>query len=434
MSREELAEAVALWAADHDDKHREVAFDANHLGKLERGTVRCPRQPYISALCAVLHATPTELGFRSATRLISGEPEPKPSDSPVGESTEPESAASASEPIAGEVISLHHRNFFKYRVTFPALGFDELRHIGAAFNNARRYFDTEVVGYFKRQLNKWATNDGSYGPTQALPSMLGMVAAIELHAREVKANVRRELLTVGAQAAEFVGWLYRDAGQLHLSGQWRDRATEWAQEAEDWAMHGYVLLKKSQAAWDERDGIRMLTLAQAAYDGPWRLSLPVLAEVAQQEARGLAMTGESRATVDAKLDEAWEIFTAAEATMSECGYHYNRALLKMQTAICYCESGRPRQAVQLYREHLDNEQIPRRDRGYFLSLMAGASAHAAEPDNAASAGYEALAIAAETHSLRTIHELKRVCALLEPWSTRPAVYELREAVFLLSDN
>jgi hypothetical protein len=66
--------------------------------------------------------------------------------------------------------------------------------------------------------------------------------------------------------------------------------------------------------------------------------------------------------------------------------------------------------------------------------MAGASAHAAEPDNAASAGYEALAIAAETHSLRTIHELKRVCALLEPWSTRPAVYELREAVFLLSDN
>jgi hypothetical protein len=117
MSREELAEAVALWAADHDDKHREVAFDANHLGKLERGTVRCPRQPYISALCAVLHATPTELGFRSATRLISGEPEPKPSDSPVGESTEPESAASASEPIAGEVISLHHRNFFKYRVS-----------------------------------------------------------------------------------------------------------------------------------------------------------------------------------------------------------------------------------------------------------------------------------------------------------------------------
>lgn len=66
MSREELAEAVALWAYHHDDKHRSVAFDANHLGKLERGTVRCPRQLYIDALCAVLNATPVELGFHSA--------------------------------------------------------------------------------------------------------------------------------------------------------------------------------------------------------------------------------------------------------------------------------------------------------------------------------------------------------------------------------
>ncbi len=66
MSREELAEAVALWACEHDGKHRGVAFDANHLGKLERGTVRCPRQLYVDALCAVLNATPAELGFDSA--------------------------------------------------------------------------------------------------------------------------------------------------------------------------------------------------------------------------------------------------------------------------------------------------------------------------------------------------------------------------------
>jgi hypothetical protein len=66
MSREELAEAVALWIADHDDKHREVAFDANHLGKLERGTVRYPRQPYLNALCAL---TPCHTG---RTRLPLG--------------------------------------------------------------------------------------------------------------------------------------------------------------------------------------------------------------------------------------------------------------------------------------------------------------------------------------------------------------------------
>lgn len=256
--------------------------------------------------------------------------------------------------------------------------------------------------------------------------MLGIVAAIECHARQTKANVRRDLLALGAQAAEFVGWLYRDARQPRLAGHWRDRATEWAQETDDRPMQGYILLKKSQAAWDERNGLRMLTLARAAHDGPWQLPPLVQAEVAQQEARGLAMTGESNVAVDAKLNEAWEIFAGAEATAGELGCHYDRTLLTMQTAICYCEAGRSRQAVDLYREHLDDEQISRRDRGYFLSLMASALAHAAEPEGAAAAGHEALSVAGDTHSLRTIHELKFVCSLLKPWRTHSAVRDRAE--------
>lgn len=204
---------------------------------------------------------------------------------------------SESGPVAAEVAPLHSRDFPKHSVIFPALGFDELRHLGAAFDDARRYLDIEVVGYFKKQLNNCAANDGAHGPAQVLPRALGIVAAIEIHAREVKANVRRELLAVGAQAAEFVGWLYRDARQSRLSGHWRDRAMEWAQEAGDWPMQGYILLKKSQAAWDERDGLRMLTLAQAAHDGLWQLPPQVQAEIAQQEARGLAMAGESSSAV-----------------------------------------------------------------------------------------------------------------------------------------
>lgn len=332
----------------------------------------------------------------------------------LSESAEPERAVSAPAQIIEEVEPLHRRDFLKYSVTFPALSFDELRHLGVAFDDARRYLDAEVVGYFKQQLASCAANDGIYGPAQALPLVLGVVAAIERHARHVKVKVRRELLTVGARAAEFVGWLYRDARQPRLSAHWRDRATEWAQEAGDWPMQGYILLKKSQAAWDDRDGMRMLTLAQAAHDGPWRLPPLVLAEIAQQQARGLAMTGESSATVDAKLDEAWGLFTSTKSTTHELGWHYDRALLTMQTAICYCEVGQPERAAELYREHLDDEQISHRDRGYFLSLMASALAHASEPEDAASAGHEALAVAVETHSLRTIQELKRVCTVLEP--------------------
>lgn len=52
MSRDEVADAVVQWIAQHD-LGREVAFDAGHLGKLERGSVHRPRDHYVAALCAV---------------------------------------------------------------------------------------------------------------------------------------------------------------------------------------------------------------------------------------------------------------------------------------------------------------------------------------------------------------------------------------------
>ena len=64
-------------------------------------------------------------------------------------------------------------------------------------------------------------------------------------------------------------------------------------------------------------------------------------------------------------------------------------------------------------------------------VMASALVRASEPDDAAAAGNEALTVAVETNSLRTLEELKRVCTLLEPWRSRPTVHELREALLPL---
>ena len=63
LSRNALAEAVSLWLARRDPKGRDVPFDANHLGKIERGIIERPRAPYIAALCAILRTTEAELGF-----------------------------------------------------------------------------------------------------------------------------------------------------------------------------------------------------------------------------------------------------------------------------------------------------------------------------------------------------------------------------------
>src|SRR5262249_18601268 len=143
--------------------------------------------------------------------------------------------------------------------------------------------------------------------------VLGMIGAIQQTAREAPPTVRRDLLRVAAQSAEFAGWLYRDVGTPELANYWRDRATEWAQEAGDGAMQGYVLLKKSQAAWDERDAPRMLTLSQAVQDGPWRMPARIRAEAAQQEARAYAMLGADRDFIERRLDAARALLTTDTA-------------------------------------------------------------------------------------------------------------------------
>jgi tetratricopeptide (TPR) repeat protein len=312
----------------------------------------------------------------------------------------------------------------------PALGLDELQQVAAALDNAHRYLDGSVVDYFRRQLEACKTDDGTLGPAKTLPVVLGILGAIDEHGRDVKPDVRRELLTVGASGAEFAGWLYRDVRDPQRATYWHDRATEWAQETSDTAMQGYVLLKKAQAAYDERDALRMLTLSQAVHNGPWQLPLRVRAEAAQQEARGHAMLGEDNELISRKLDEAQQLLAKADDVTDEqqLGVHYNTTLLTMQTAICLTEAGQPRRAAELYREWLSAHQFSPRDYGYFLSLMASALALAGEPDEAAQAGVTSVQLARATNSERTIQELGKVISTLKPWKSRAAVRELQEAV------
>lgn len=63
MGRDELAAEVVTWIAAHEPLRGPHPFDANHLGKLERGSVRRPGALIRAALCAVLGASEAELGF-----------------------------------------------------------------------------------------------------------------------------------------------------------------------------------------------------------------------------------------------------------------------------------------------------------------------------------------------------------------------------------
>ncbi|MFI0406010.1 XRE family transcriptional regulator [Actinomadura sp. 3N508] len=312
-------------------------------------------------------------------------------------------------------------------VTLPAIGLEELQHIAAALNDARRYADHELVSHFEQRLADCAANDRTRGPKQSIPMALGLVAAIEEIAKEAKPEIRRSLLRVGAKVAEFIGWLYRDIAMPELAGYWRDRAVEWAQASADFPMQGYVLLKKSQAAWGERDALRMLTLAEAAQEGPWQLPLRVQAEAAQQEARGHAMLSQDISLVEPKIDRARELL-AEDKEASGIAAHYDAALFGLQVAICYTEVGQPARALDLYEYWLSPQAFSRRDYGYFLSLKSGTLLADHSPDDAATAGLEALTLARETNSARTHQEVLRLVGELQPWGKLESVRELRHAI------
>jgi hypothetical protein len=314
--------------------------------------------------------------------------------------------------------------------TLPAVELDMFQHVAAALDDAHRYLDGSVVNYFAQQLDKCKADDGNLGPAKALPMVLGILGAIQHHAREVKPNVRRALLQVGADGAEFAGWLYRDLHDPTSATYWHDRAIEWAQEAGDLAMQGYVLLKKSQMAYEGRDALRVLTLAQAAQNGPWRLPPKVRAEVTQQEARGLAMLGEPIGVIEQKLDEARSLLAAAGDVPDESrlGTYYNEGTSLLRTASCYMEAGHPGRAACLFGDVLTSGVLSRRDEGYFRARRAVAFALSGEPDDAAREALVSLHVATVTNSQRTTAELARAVKLLARWSTRPGPRELREAM------
>ncbi|SBW24964.1 DNA-binding protein [Candidatus Protofrankia californiensis] len=308
----------------------------------------------------------------------------------------------------------------------PFAGLDEMRHMAAALNDARRYLDGSVVGFFARQFERCKADDGQLGPLRVLPLVLGILGAIQQYARDVQPKVRRDLLAVGADGAEFVGWLYRDLHDPGSAAYWYDRAMEWAQEAGDLPMQGYILLRKSQMAYTERDALRVLTLAQAAQYGPWQLPPHVRAEVTQQEARGLAMTGEPIEIVERKLNDARTLLATADADdVSLLGAQYDEGTWLLRSASCYVEAGKPRQAAMLYGEVLATSTLARRDEGYYRARRAVACALGGEPDEAAQEGLEALRLAASTNSQRTNREVARVVEILAPWQGRSGPRELR---------
>jgi hypothetical protein len=198
-------------------------------------------------------------------------------------------------------------------------------------------------------------------------------------------------------------------------------------------MQGYVLLRKSQMAYDTKDAIRVLTLAQAAEHGPYQLPLRVQAEVCQQQALAYGMLGSPLDDVQRHLDDAWD--RLGQAVPDDEGSHllgatFTDNTLRLRSAVCYTEAGQTTRATDLFAQVLSSGTLSRRDASFFTARRAAAFALGQEPDPDAAAilALTSVEVATSASSQRTMRVLAEILDILQPWSDRPAVRTLREAV------
>lgn len=402
---------------------------------------------YIRALRTALRLTVRDIAERlgveprTISRWEAGERIPTPQmqaalDTLLERSSDAEQARFAAATGRGEV-RLGARDVDRLRDLFgdrdrkaPAVGVPQLQRAIALAAEVRDCPEADLPAFLTSHLDTCQAADGRHGSAQALPDAVGLIAAIDLAARQVGEPIRRDLLTLAARAAEFGGWLHRDAGAVEQATYWYDRAMEWAQEARNPAMQGYLLVRRSQLAYDQRDPIRVASLAEAAVDGPWQLPPCVQAEAAQQQALGLALLGRPTADVDATLRHAWELLeqqpsgTGAE----DLGAVLTADTLVLRSAVCWTEAGEGRRAADLFEQVLSAGVLSRRDAGYFTARQAAAYARIGDSDTAAALAVRAVTVAKPVGSHRTMRVATDVATALQPWRERPAVRELHEAI------
>jgi hypothetical protein len=290
MSRDELAEAVALWLARHDPKGREVAFDANHLGKLERGAVRRPRAHYVAALCSVLGATAEELGLAETRPALSGDWNRVGIANSVENITRDDLAATrrhalVAAALAGAALTQPLQRWLEPLIDAGAT---------AARRNGFTPPEVDALERLATQIRSWTvTGNGAL----ARKAVIAQLAELNDRLREAPPGPLTGRATlVTAQLAETVGSMSWDAGAHGDAQRYYVLAVQLAKLGGDDGLAAVALAALARQCFDlgrPGDGLEVVQLAQY---GSRHSAGPLLrAMLATREGWAYAQIGETKA-------------------------------------------------------------------------------------------------------------------------------------------
>ncbi|WP_345654332.1 hypothetical protein [Streptomyces tremellae] len=237
--------------------------------------------------------------------------------------------------------------------------------------------------------------------------------------------VGRALFSTVAEATLLAGWMSYDAGHHGLAQRYFLQALRLAQDGNDRRLAGSILSAMSHQATFLGQYTHAATLARAALMGISGVATPTLrAQFHAMEARALARTGDRRATETA-LGEAARALDASNTTDEpEWITYFDAAELAAETAHCFRDVRRARQAV----EHAENAMSGSHVRSDFFATMvlADAHLHAGDAEEACRVVLDALDLGEQLKSARCVAYLAEFRRHLDALGPSAAHRELAE--------
>ncbi|GAA3743409.1 hypothetical protein GCM10022225_28700 [Plantactinospora mayteni] len=286
-----------------------------------------------------------------------------------------------------------------------------------------RTVDPAVVGHFAALRALLVRADNRLGGLSVLPTVHQQIAVIAELRRQARGELRDQLLSTEASWSEFGGWLSDDLGNREAGSRLLDRAVSMAQEADDRELCAYVLARKAQRAIGTDDEDRVVGLGRAAARTAGAPA-PVRAFAAVLSARGSAIDGD-RHGFQAALHQARCLAEQGSADGDALGSFCTPAYLSANAGEGWLRLNEPCRAIASLTAAISEWPTGyQRERGRYLARTAHAYLAAAEPDQAATVGAAALALADTTGSARIRQEISALGSHLAAFSARPAVKDL----------
>ena len=300
-----------------------------------------------------------------------------------------------------------------------------------------RQVNSQTIASIAKILAEQRRLEDAVGSAPLLVSVTAQMVAITKFVKEARGSLRRQLIDVSGQYAQFAGWLYANSRRPVESQYWFDRALEWASESGNESLYANVLGFKGHLAWQGNDWRSLVALSEAAQHVP-DAHPGERAFSAYQQARGHAMAGDSNAA-ERKLHEAVALWAYAAEYKQEpsppWSYYYSPAFSTLQSGLVNRYLGRTdirraRHAAELFMEGLSG--LPEEVRhaewvGEYVYQLALANIDSSEPELACKAAIYLHRISSATGSAKVRERVRRLhVTITQRWPTLPAAIDLTE--------